>query len=58
MSTMQGPGHYAGLLPVPIRPVTLENNPFPNGQQCHGLGRGLGRLAPGVSGLQHSHRFI
>jgi hypothetical protein len=33
MTTMRGPGQYAGLLPVPIRPATLENNPFPNGQQ-------------------------
>src|SRR5262245_33681526 len=39
MSTMQGSAHYEGLLrveppdePPPVRPTTLENDPFPNGQ--------------------------
>jgi hypothetical protein len=39
MSTMRGSAEYAGLLPAeprdeppPVRPTTLENDPFPNGQ--------------------------
>ncbi len=39
MSTIRGSAHYAGLLPAeprdeppPVRPTTLENDPFPNGQ--------------------------
>jgi hypothetical protein len=32
MSTMRDPAHYAGLLPVPVRPTTRENNPLLNGQ--------------------------
>ncbi len=32
MTTMRDPAHYAGLLPVPVRPPPFENNPLLNGQ--------------------------
>ena len=32
MTTTRGSAHYAGLLPVPARPTTLENDRFPNEQ--------------------------
>ncbi len=44
MSTMRGPADYGGLLPVPIRPTTLENNPFPNGQPSKRALRALSRF--------------
>jgi hypothetical protein len=32
MATTRGSAHYAGLLPVPVRLTTRENDRFPNGQ--------------------------
>jgi len=49
MTTTRGSAHYTGLLPVPVRLTTLENERFPKGQPS--LRRALSLLIAFCSGV-------